>query len=121
MKRNQNQAQCERAARRRSCEPPGPDNSMQFFRMQQLWELAAGFPIQKVRLAELDGFDEVHWFGGGMNVRPACRAIAEHARNIYELDFGCPIILSPTGELLDGCITFAGHFRRELRSWMRFN
>jgi hypothetical protein len=31
-----------------------------------------------------------------------CRAIAEHARDIYQTDLSCPIILSPTGEVLDG-------------------
>ena len=75
---------------------------MRFWRMEQLWELARGLPTRKVRLSELGGFDEVHWFGGALNVQPTCRAIAEHARDIYEADLGCPIILSPTGEVLDG-------------------
>ena len=92
----------ERAAMRRSCEPPISDGSMRFFRTQELWELAKGHPIKKLRLFEIDGFDEVHWFGGGMNVLPTCRAIANHARDIYEADLSYPIILSPTGEVLDG-------------------
>ena len=58
--------------------------------------------MNKVRLSELRGFDEVRWFGGPMNIRPTCRAIAEHARDIYESDLSVPIILSPTGEVLDG-------------------
>ncbi len=56
----------------------------------------------KVRLSELEGFNEVRWFGGPMNIRPTCRAIAEHARDIYASDLSCPIILSPSGEVLDG-------------------
>ena len=96
----QNLNEC--AAARRSCEPPQADGSMRFFRTQQLWELAAGLPIKRVRLSELDGFDEVHWFGGDMNLRPTCRAIAQHAWDIYEADLSYPIILSPTGEVLDG-------------------
>ena len=91
-----------RAAARRSCEPPTSDGSMRFFRTQELWELARDQPPKKVRLTELDGFDDVHWFGGGMNVKPTCRAIANHARDIYEADLSYPIILSPTGEVLDG-------------------
>lgn len=63
---SEKKTQNERAAARRSCEPPHSDGSMRFFRTQQLWELAEGLPIKKVRLKELDGFDEVHWFGGGM-------------------------------------------------------
>jgi hypothetical protein len=75
---------------------------MRFWRMAQLWKLAKGLPVKKVLLSELDGFDEVHWFGGGMNVLPTCRAIAEHARDIYNADLSYPIIISPTGEVLDG-------------------
>jgi hypothetical protein len=70
--------------------------------MDQLWELAKELPVKKVRLSELEGFDEVRWFGGPMNIRPTCRAIAEHARDIYQADLSYPIILSPTGEVLDG-------------------
>ena len=94
--------QNQRAAVRRSCEPPQADGSMRFYRMHQFWDLARGLPVKKVRLSELDGFDEVCWFGGPRNILPTCRAIAEHARDIYESDLNYPIILSPTGEVLDG-------------------
>jgi hypothetical protein len=70
--------------------------------MHQFWELAEGLPVKRVRLNDLDGFDEVRWFGGPFNIEPTCRAIAEHARDIYEADLSFPIILSPTGEVLDG-------------------
>jgi hypothetical protein len=99
---SENQTQHRRAAARRSCEPPQPDGSMRFHRMSQLWELAKGLPVKKVRLSELQGFDEVRWFGGPRNILPTCRAIAEHARDIYESDLSFPLILSPTGEVLDG-------------------
>ncbi len=102
MSRSKEQTGNERAASRRSCEPPQPDGSMRFWRMEQLWELAAGLPVQKVRLRDLDGFDEVRWFGGPRNIQPTCRAIAEHARDIFNADLNSPIILSPSGEVLDG-------------------
>ena len=92
----------DRVAARRCCEPPEPDGSMRFFRTRELWELVANLPAKKVRLSEIAGFDEVHWFGGGMNLQPTCRAIALHARDIYDADLTYPIILSPTGEVLDG-------------------
>ena len=75
---------------------------MRFRRMHQYWEAAAGLPVKKVRLSELDGFDEVRWFGGPRNIPPTCRAIAEHARDIFAADLSYPIILSPEGEVLDG-------------------
>jgi hypothetical protein len=92
----------ERAAARRCCEPPAADGSMRFFRMQQLWDMAKGLPVTKVRLIAIKGFDEVHWFGGPHNFLPTCRAIAEHARDIIECDLSCPIIVAPDGEVLDG-------------------
>ena len=75
---------------------------MRFLRMHQLWELAATLPIKKVRLDDLEGFDEIRWFGGPMNLRPTCRTVAEHARDIFEADLNYPIILSPSGDVLDG-------------------
>jgi hypothetical protein len=44
----------------------------------------------------------VRWFDGALNLLPACRAIAEHARDIYEADLSYPIILAQSGEVLDG-------------------
>jgi len=75
---------------------------MHFWRMEQLWTAAAGLPVKKVRTSDLPGFDEVRWFGGPLEVRPTCRTVAEHARDIYEADLGYPIILSPAGDVLDG-------------------
>jgi len=102
MSRSDKKNHSERAAMRRCCEPPREDGSMRFWRMNQLWELAEGLPIRKVRLSDLEGFDEVCWFGGPQNIQPTCRAIAEHARDINAADLSQPIILSPTGEVLDG-------------------
>ena len=102
MNERENKTQNERAAARRSCEPPEPDGSMRFHRMSQLWDMVKGVPVKKIRLSEIQGFDEVHWFGGPRNLLPTCRAIAEHARDIYEADLSYPIILSPTGDVLDG-------------------
>ena len=48
MSENEKKTQNQRAAARRSCEPPQADGSMRFF-----------------LVSELDGFDEVCWFGTG--------------------------------------------------------
>src|SRR5258708_4701651 len=92
----------ERAARRRLCSQPLADGSMHFWRMEQLWELAAGLPVKKVRTKDLAGIDDVRWFGGPRKILPTCRAVAEHARDIFEADLSYPIILSATGDVLDG-------------------
>ena len=91
-----------RANSKRLWSTPLADDSIPFVRMQQLWEMAEGLPSKKVRVTELNAIDEVRWFSERMNELPTCRAVAEHARDIYEADFGFPIILSPSGVVLDG-------------------
>jgi hypothetical protein len=102
MNDNQQKIRNERAAGRRTCSPPREDGSMRFWRMDQLWPLVPGLPVKKVRISDLECLDEVCWFGGPLNLRPTCRSIAEHARDIYEADLSYPIILSPKGDVLDG-------------------
>jgi hypothetical protein len=91
-----------RAISKRLWSTPLADGSIPFVRMQQLWEMAAGLPVRKVRVSDLNALDEVRWFSERMNRLPTCRAVAEHARDIYEADFRFPIILSPSGVVLDG-------------------
>jgi hypothetical protein len=70
--------------------------------MEQLWAMADGLASKKVRVSDLNALDEVRWFSDLLNRKPNCRSVAEHARDIYGVDFRFPIILSPTGEVLDG-------------------
>ena len=91
-----------RAISKRLWSTPLTDGSIPFVRMQQLWDMAAGLPSKKVRLSELNALDDVRWFSERMRKLPTCRAIAEHARDIFEADFSFPIILSPSGIVLDG-------------------
>ena len=91
-----------RAISKRLWSTPLADGSIPFVRMQQLWEMAAGLPSKKVRVSDLHALDEVRWFSERMNKLPTCRAVAEHARDIYEVDFRFPIILSPSGVVVDG-------------------
>jgi hypothetical protein len=70
--------------------------------MDQLWPLVPGLPVKKVCIRDLVCLDEVCWFGGPLNLRPTCRSVAEHARDIYEADLSYPIILSPKGDVMGG-------------------
>jgi len=91
-----------RAISKRLWSTPLADGSIPFVRMQQLWEMAEDLPSKKVRVTDLNALDEVRWFSELMKKPPTCRAVAEHARDIYEADFRFPIILSPSGVVLDG-------------------
>jgi hypothetical protein len=95
-------SQTVRAMSKRLWSTPLADGSIPFVRMQQLWDMAAGLPSKKVLVSELSALDDVRWFSERMEKLPTCRAVAEHARDIYEADFRFPIILSPSGAVLDG-------------------
>ena len=93
----------QRAAARRLWSPPDADGLLPFWTMRQLWELAAKLPVKKLRVADLAReLDEVRWFSEAHQKFPTCRAVAEHARDIFEADFSHPIILNPQGEVVDG-------------------
>ena len=79
------------------------------WRVQRLWELARGLPVERVAIADIAEFDHDCWFGGAKT--PTCRAVAEHARRIFEADLSFPVILSASGALMDG-----GH--RIARAWL---
>jgi hypothetical protein len=69
----------------------------------------------------LDGLkilDEVVWFGGPKNGKPTVRNIAEHARDILSADLDWPIIVTQSGEVLDGAHRIARAYL-ERRSHIR--
>lgn len=66
----------------------------------RLWELARGLEARMVPIAGLRDFKENCWFEE--DSPPSCRAVAMHARRIYEADLNYPVILSADGGLMDG-------------------
>ena len=102
----------QRAAARRLWSPPDADGASRFWSMEQLWGLAAKLPVKKIRVADLaKQLDEVRWFSEAHQKLPTCRAVAEHARDIFAADFAHPIILNPQGEVVDG-------MHRLCRAWL---
>lgn len=81
---------------------PLPDGSTPFWRMQTLWAAAAGKPVTTVELNVLNILDDVVWFGGPDNVQPTVRRVAEHAQAMLDADLTYPIIMTKSGEVLDG-------------------
>ncbi len=75
-----------------------------------LAEHAEHLPVIQVRLTELPEFDMNCWFNKALP--PTCRAVAVHARRIYEADLSYPVILSARGTLMDG-----GH--RIAKAWLQ--
>ena len=69
--------------------------------VDRLVALTAGLPRVWIPLTAITELDEPYWFGGGAS-DATCRAVAEHARLIAEVDLLYPIILSPDGRVMDG-------------------
>ena len=74
-----------------------------------LWRLAGQLPIKSVPIESIAEFDQNCWFDDSKP--PTCRAVAAHAKRIYETDMSHPIILSAEGYLMDG-----GH--RLAKAWL---
>jgi hypothetical protein len=81
---------------------PREDGSMPYWRMTTIWSAPAGKVETSVSLDELAILDEVVWFGGPEDVKPTIRKVAERARDIFSADLSDPIIMTASGEVLDG-------------------
>ncbi len=68
---------------------------------ERLWHLSKNLPIKIVLLSSISNFDDVCWFHAS-RTKPTCRAVATHAKRIYEADLSCPIVLSASGIMMDG-------------------
>ena len=79
-----------------------PDGSTPFWRMQTIWSAAAGKPTMTVTIEDLNILDEVVWFDARRDVHPTVRRIAQHARDICDADLDYPIIMTRSGDVLDG-------------------
>src|SRR5688500_8203671 len=75
---------------------------------ERLWLLARNLPVKNAAIESIAEFDRDCWFGDSP---PTCRAVAAHAKRIYEADLSHPIILSAQGFLMDG-----GH--RLAKAWL---
>ena len=79
-----------------------PDGSIPYWRMATLWAAAAGKPAAEIPIETLGILDAVVWFGGPKDVQPTVRKVAERARDIFAADLAFPIIVTKSGEVLDG-------------------
>ena len=87
---------------------PRPDGRTPYWTMRTIWAAAEGKPAVMLAIEDLNILDAVVWFGGPKNVEPTVRRVAERARDIFSADLGYPIIMTRSGDVLDG-----GPSRRE--------
>ena len=86
------------------------DGTRQAWQVERLWELSKALPVRQVRIDDIAGFDQVTWFSLDGPL-PTCRAVAQHAKRIYEADLRHPVILSARGGVMDG-------MHRIARAWL---
>lgn len=79
----------------------GANGETLVYNVERLWLLARELPVQTIPLSQVESeLDYPYcWFKTG---QPTPRAVASHARLIYEADFSYPIILSSKGTVMDG-------------------
>ena len=77
------------------------DGKLLIWEVEKLWGLSKGLPVKTLPLSAITNFDDVCWFHSHEK-KPTCRAVASHAKRIYEADLSRPIILSATGIMMDG-------------------
>ena len=75
---------------------------LQIWHVKRLWKLSRELPVQRVPLKKIACLDDTLWFGPIYGFEPTCRRVAAHARRIYEADSEKPVILSATGQVMDG-------------------
>lgn len=80
-----------------------------FWSAERLWTLARDLPVRRVPIAAIPEFEQDCWFGP--TNPPTCKAVAAHARRIYDADLAHPVILTADGGLMDG-----GH--RIAKAWL---
>jgi len=79
-----------------------PDGCTPYWRTPTIWAAAEGKPQVSVAIEHLKLLDDVVWFGGPKNVEPTVRRVADHARSILAADLTYPIIVTASGDVLDG-------------------
>ena len=79
-----------------------PDGRTPYWKMQTIWTAAEGRPQISIAIEDLNILDTVVWFGGPKNVEPTIRRVAERARDIFNADLQFPIIMTRSGDVLDG-------------------
>jgi ParB-like chromosome segregation protein Spo0J len=93
-----------------------PDGRTPFWKMQTIWSAAEGKSPIAIRIDELNILDAVVWFGGPKTVEPTIRRVAERARDIFNADFTYPIIMTKSGDVLDGAHRIAKAYLQGLQA-----
>jgi hypothetical protein len=68
--------------------------------IDRLISLASTIDVVEVSIGSIVELDQPFWFDHGYLL--TCRAIADHAKLIYEVDLTYPIILCPLMKVMDG-------------------
>ena len=76
------------------------DGQRQIWTVKRLWELSRELPRFDYEIARFGGFEQDCWYGS-LKV-PTIRSVLEHIQRIEASDLSYPILLSRSGEVMDG-------------------
>ena len=93
-----------------------PDGTTPFWNTRTIWTAAEGKAAVQVSIDGLNILDAVVWFGGPQNVEPTIRRVAERARDIFNVDLAYPIIMTKSGDVLDGAHRIAKAYLEGLQT-----
>lgn len=68
--------------------------------VRRLWRLSEGFAVFEFEISDFSGMDLDMWYCG-VNV-PTVRSVYQHCLRINAADLSYPIMLDPSGIVLDG-------------------
>lgn len=77
------------------------DRGLLAWDVRKLVLIASDIPPVEVSLVKITELDECFWYDLE-GATPTCRSIAMHARLMEEADLTYPIILDPSGRVMDG-------------------
>ena len=76
------------------------DGRYHVWHTERLWKAAEGLPVSEIEIDSLKHVDSVCWFDD--HFPPTLRNVVEHFTRMEQVDMSYPIILDPSGQLLDG-------------------
>src|SRR5690349_2730054 len=91
-----------RAEQRTLYSEPDASGVVRYWRMPTIWAAAEHGKRTEMEVQSLAILDEVVWFGGPKNRQPTLRNVAEHAADIVNADMTYPVIVTRSGDILDG-------------------
>lgn len=79
----------------------GDDHNLYYWKASTLWKLSESMPVEDVPLDSFDWTNE-NFQCESLSKPPLWRDIGDHAKRIFNADLQYPIVISASGNIMDG-------------------